>query len=85
MCVYSEGRWESIVSQWQAHWPLELDGPGMIPAADKETASLRKYVPSCHLQEWQETVCRPSNQDINWRPLGRESHPLCRLKEPYIR
>ena len=51
MCVYSEGRWESIVSQWQAHWPLELDGPGMIPAADKETASLRKYVPSCHLQE----------------------------------
>ena len=30
------------------------------------------------------SVRRPSDRDVNWSPLCRESHPMCKLKNPTV-
>ena len=66
-----------MVAQWLAHWPLELEVPGSIPAGRKENlvseqASLRVFC-----RDDMKTVCHPSDQNLNWTPpVQGQSSPV---------
>ena len=56
-------------------------GHGFVPRArrGKITVSEHAFL-SVICRDDTKSVCRPLDRDVNWRPLYRESHPLCRSK-----
>ena len=70
-----------VVAWWLAHWPLVLEVMGSIPAAGKgkfrcpNMLSLVSFAEKC-------AVLRIGS--LTGGPLCRESHPLCRLKNPTV-
>ena len=72
----------SEVAEWLAHWLLVLEVLGSIPAGGNENLLVRTRFPSCHLQERHDTVCRPSDRDVNWRPPVQGQSSLVQVKNP---
>ena len=72
-----------LVAQWLAHWPLVLDVPGLIPPVGEE--NLVSEHASFHIicMDDMNTVLRPSDQDLNWRPSVQGLSSPVQIKDPY--
>ena len=79
------GRSGSVVACWLVHWPLELEVMGSIPAAGEENfrcPNMFSLVSFAGMTLKRCAVLRIGT--LTEGPLCRESHPLCRLKNPTV-
>ena len=83
----------SVVAQWLVHWPLVLGVPGSIPGCSEVPGSL----PASSEETWvskqaslhvfykddMNTVHRPSDRDVNWRPPVHGQSSFVQVKDTY--
>ena len=73
-----------MVAQWLAHLPLVLEVPGSIPARGEENLE-SEHVSSVSFAGTTLDKCIVLQiRMLTECPLCRESHPLCRLKNPTV-
>ena len=75
----------SVVVQWLAHLPLMLEVPGLIPAHGEENfwcPNMRSVVSFAGMTLDKCMILRIG--ELTGCPLCRESHLLCRLKNPTV-
>ena len=79
------GRSGSMVAYWLVHWPLVLEVMGSIPAAGEEKFRCPNMLSSVSFAGMTLNKCAVLRiGKLTGGPLCRESHPLCRLKNPTV-